>query len=216
MQVPFREATAVPKFYENPLAFVSVLVALGIATRVGIWILQPLDRVAQNRRARIRFTVIDFMGLVFMLQIPMAMLRAALESLRPDGYRDASGEWILYLFVILLSGSIWTKAVMVFSQAGIHEARRRSLLVFLVLPVAYMGTFVAAMIPVVLLWGNLTWGAGTLLCGAMVVLVLAISFAGRISHRTAGISWETGLEEGRLNPENIRNLLDQQRSRKAK
>ena len=110
-----------------------------LALMVGAWILWPLDRAARHRRARVQFTVIDFFGLVFLLQLPMALIRTAFQTDQPyDETRET--EFLIYGMAWLATAMVWGKCVQIFSRAGVTNSTDRGLTVFLVLPMAFIGT----------------------------------------------------------------------------
>jgi hypothetical protein len=124
------------------------LILLGLATvpvTMGAWILRPLDRAAKNRKHPTRFTMLDFFGLVFLAQIPLAVIHA----LAFDG--DASLVWFLDLLAWIGSLMIWWFGVKTFSNAGIRSTWIRAGLVFLALPMAFYGSF-AIVVIASLLW----------------------------------------------------------------
>ena len=43
------------------------------------WVLAPLDRMARQRRVRYQFALIDYLGLVLLIQIPMAVWHASVR-----------------------------------------------------------------------------------------------------------------------------------------
>ncbi|MBI81783.1 MAG: hypothetical protein CMJ81_01175 [Planctomycetaceae bacterium] len=124
------------------------LILIGLATipvTMGAWILRPLDRAAKNRKHPTRFTMLDFFGLVFLAQIPLAVI----HSLVFDG-----NGWLVWFFDVLAwigSLVIWWFGVKTFSNAGIRSTWIRAGLVFLALPMAFYGSF-AVVVIASLLW----------------------------------------------------------------
>jgi hypothetical protein len=160
---------------ENNVFFVLSLVVLLLPIVTAAWVLHPLDRAARHRRIRVQITVLDFLGLVFLLQIPLALLRAFI------GPGEFGNHWIGAIVVFLASTLIWWTGVRTFGQAEINDSRVRAILVFLVLPVAYFGSFgiSATVIAIAASWPSPTVTQGLLL----IALTLALRAAGEYTHR---------------------------------
>lgn len=151
---------------------------LSIPFAVGVWILRPLDLAARNRRNPTRFTMLDFLGLVFLLQLPMAILHPLLGSI----HEADSSLKVLSGFGCVISAFIWWGGVKTFSHAGIDAVRSRGVLVFIVLPVAFYGSFASVIIPAVW-WSDWSLGFAALVKLALleIALIGAIGFSGYYS-----------------------------------
>lgn len=179
---------------DSGLQIVALLAIPGLATCLftGAWILWPLDAVASRRHRRVQFTVIDFLGLVFLLQLPMALINLGTGTGMDDGL--AEQRLTLYLLGWIATALVWWRSVVVFSRAGVTQTKDRALTVFLVLPMAYLGTFA---IPVLLIAATLGDYSSVMRC-VLVGIAAAVTFgvvsAGIISRRVADRS-ECGQEE---------------------
>lgn len=179
---------------QNEIVFIVLLFSIlfFLALVLGIFltaasILAPLDKAARNRRAKIRFTMVDFFGLMFLIQLPMALTRAMTTT--HDGTTEQGTQMTLYVLGWFASAVVWGKSVAVFSQAGITDVKERAWLVFFVLPVAFMGIFATIPVGVGIAvryserqFDGLFFG----LCVVETLLVVGVYFARYISRRIAG------------------------------
>jgi hypothetical protein len=148
---------------------------------IGAWILWPLDTVAAHRRRPVQFTVIDFLGLVFLLQLPMALI-----NLGTGMHAGMRGDQLaMYVLAWIGTALVWWRSIVVFSRAGVTQAKDRALTVFLVLPMAYLGTFAVPILLVAATLGN----DSTLMRIVMLTIAAAVTFgvvsAGIVSRRIA-------------------------------
>jgi hypothetical protein len=102
---------------------------------IGELILGPLDAAARHRRCPTQFTLADFMALVFLFQLPVALMRLALP-------REASSNGFVYGFAWAASSFMWGLSVRTLSRAGIEIPWRRVVFLSAVLPIAYFGSVV--------------------------------------------------------------------------
>lgn len=134
------------KFPTEFIVIGSVVFVIGMLY-LGGSILSPLDRAAGNRRARIRFTMMDFGGLFFLVQLPLALVRnLSTGQDRPLPNAGFNGQDVLFVLGLIVALVIWYKGVTTFSQAGIDSNKERAWLVFFVLPVAFLGIY--AVVPI--------------------------------------------------------------------
>ena len=100
------------------------------------WVLRPLDRSARYHKSKGRFMMVDFFGLVFLVQLPIALVT--------NMYSGSINKAMTLVYVVLplVSALVWWTAVTTFAKAGITNVRTRMLLVFVVLPIAYVGSLV--------------------------------------------------------------------------
>lgn len=110
--------------------FVSMLFAL---VAIGKLILSPLDAAARQRLRPTQFTLADFMALVFLLQLPVALIRLALPG-------EPSLNGFLYGFAWFASSFMWGLSVRTLSRAGIEIPWRRVVFLSAVLPITYFGS----------------------------------------------------------------------------
>ena len=148
---------------------------------VAAWVVLPLDRAARNRARPLQFTTLDFLGLVFIMQLPMALVHLALSRSVPQ-----ESLRLPILFAMMLAALIWWTGVHLFSRAGITDHRHRASLIFFVLPVAYFAPLVSIWLASLLFtwrWEELEFGPATAAFVAQCALYLALWRAGRISRR---------------------------------
>lgn len=166
------------------LSIVGTVFFVPIAT--GIWILRPLDLAAKFKRKPTRFTILDFFGLVFLVQIPMALVHATLS--RDD---ETLLYWVFMVLGWIASVAVWAMAVKTFSNAGIEAVWTRAALVFFVLPMAYMGTF--AVVVIAFLMAGFARSSSPLVLAALVALemflVANLIAAGIYTRRVAPPEW---------------------------
>lgn len=114
----------------------AVLVGLVLALAVvGRFILGPLDAAARHRRRPTQFTMADFLALMFLFQLPVALIRLVLPT-------DAPQLKFLYFFAWIASSLMWALSVQTLSRAGVETPWRRVVFLSAVLPIAYFGSVV--------------------------------------------------------------------------
>jgi hypothetical protein len=119
------------------LLFLAGLVAAAaLLTAIGRYILGPLDRAARHWMRPTQFTMIDFLSLVFLFQLPMAALRS-LDHERGDAQELI---WLLHLFCWIVTAAMWGLSVRTLSRAGIENTWHRGVFLAFVLPAAYFGS----------------------------------------------------------------------------
>lgn len=114
------------------VVLVSVVFALAA---IGLYVLGPLDAAARYRRCPTQFTMADFLALMFLFQLPVALIRLVL----PD---RASPIGLLYGFAWIASCLMWGVSVQTLSRAGITTPWRRVVFLSAVLPIVYFGSVV--------------------------------------------------------------------------
>ncbi|HWB09342.1 MAG TPA: hypothetical protein VG826_08965 [Pirellulales bacterium] len=124
-----------PTVFLCGLGTVVLSVVLALVT-IGRHILGPLDAAARHRRHPTQFTMADFLALVFLLQLPVALLRLVL----PDDASPVAG--FLYGFAWIASSLMWGLSVQTLSRAGIATPWRRVVFLSAVLPITYFGSLV--------------------------------------------------------------------------
>jgi len=113
-----------------------VIVGLVLALVViGRYVLGPLDSEARYRRRPTQFTIADFLALVFLFQLPVALIRLAVPS-------EAPQMRFLYIFAWTASTLMWALSVQTLSRAGVATPWRRVVFLSAVLPIAYFGSVV--------------------------------------------------------------------------
>lgn len=118
---------------------VAASVVLALAA-IGRTILGPLDTAARQGRRPTQFTMADFLALMFLLQLPIALIRLVVPKEVPHGF--------LYGFAWVASCLMWGLSVRTLSGAGVETPWRRVVFLSAVLPIAYFGSvaFVASVL----------------------------------------------------------------------
>ena len=161
------------------IVILALLLWVSVPFTIAILILGPIDRAAKFQQAPIRIMMVDVMSLLFLLQAPFAVIHNLLAM--------ESTELLvtLDLIVVIVVGLIWWTAVSRFSKAAINDARPRAILAFFVLPMAYVGSFAAFVIPMVLASHHESLGQiivwGTIEAGLLAGLVVAGIYTRRLS-----------------------------------
>lgn len=119
-----------------PLLGCSLVAAASLLTAIGRWIVGPLDRAARHRMRPTQFTMVDFLSLMFLFQLPMAAVRGW------TSVRENSAVFVLYVFGWLATSAMWALSVRTLSRAGIEKTWHRGIFLALVLPAAYFGSIV--------------------------------------------------------------------------
>ena len=124
----------------NALATIS---ALGVLLLLGIiivaivwlawWMLEPINRAAGSLKAPTRFMLIDFVALMILLQIGLAICGQALSA-SDAGDAAARMYWVLLGVVALLALVLWSASVSAVSRAGILRPLRRIAVIVVLVP----------------------------------------------------------------------------------
>jgi hypothetical protein len=104
--------------------FVALLIGgLVVAFAAGLawWTLEPINRVAGQLKFSTRFMLTDFLGLMILLQGPLAVVGRAIDS---DSSESAT-YWLILCVVCFLVLVLWMASVSVVSRAGITRLWRR-------------------------------------------------------------------------------------------
>ena len=108
------------------LVFIGALVLLW---HTAAWILRPLDVAAKGRNLPLQFTLGDFLGLVFLIQLPTGALLL-----------DNRLTWFFVVFGWFAFGLMWLAGVQTLSRAGVRNPWHRALFVGIVIPGAVAGS----------------------------------------------------------------------------
>jgi hypothetical protein len=160
-----------------PLLGLAGLVAMiAVLVAIGRYILGPLDRAARHGMRPTQFTMVDFLSLIFLFQLPMA----ALQTLHGPGEERHEAYWYLNLFCWIVIALMWGFSVRTLSRAGIENTWHRGVFLAFVLPAAYFGSIVfliSIFVAVVALWmEGLPSTNGALIVSAVVAGLLAAFF----------------------------------------
>jgi hypothetical protein len=104
---------------------------VGSAALLAWWMLEPINRVAGQLQFSTRFVLTDFLGLMVLLQVPLAIVGRAIES---AVVRDNAPYWVLLSASVLLVVILWVAGVSVVSRAGIVQLWRRLCVIVLLVP----------------------------------------------------------------------------------
>lgn len=109
-----------------------------IASLVGIgrYVLGPLDQAARKHMRPTQFTMVDFLSLMFLFQLPMAALHANFDV------RREPQVWVFDIFGWIACTLMWGFSVGTLSRAGIEKTWQRGVFLAFVLPVTYFGSIV--------------------------------------------------------------------------
>ena len=131
-----------------------ILVLIGIIAWVATvgccttWIMRPLDRAGKRYWGRATFTTIDFFGLVFVVQIPLALVRVCYPG-------DFRANVVLNTIGIGTALAIWLVGVIMLGRARVRNNPLRLLFTTFILPFTVYGSLLFAT--------TLVWGIGLLL-----------------------------------------------------
>jgi len=124
-----------------------LLAPIGSLWLLGQLILGPLDQAARRRRGPTQFTMLDFLCLIFLIQLPMGLLQATF--VRGSELGGAAGR-VLYVVGAVIGGLMWWVSVRQLSGAGVTLTAHRGGFLALVLPVAFFGSIAMIVLAVLL------------------------------------------------------------------
>ena len=167
------------------LKLLAIGCAMYVIVRIGRWILGPLDCAANGKTLPTQFTMLDFLSLIFLFQLPMAAVHWWLGGIEIDprgpGENNAT---ILMLdgFGWISCGLMWWLSVGTLSRARIQNTWHRAIFLAFVLPVTYFGTlaFVAASFMFFVLAAN---GQPVWEFGVALLIAMSLMFAFYLSSR---------------------------------
>jgi hypothetical protein len=122
---------------ESRSAIVAIVVVLFAVLTVGLtaalawWMLEPINRAGGHLRLSPRFMLCDVLGLMALLQAPLAIVGQALDT---GSGRDNSHYWVILGVFVLLILVLWAAAVSVVSRAGITRVAKRLTVIVLLIP----------------------------------------------------------------------------------
>lgn len=168
------------------VGFIAVVVMIGgvglSLVVLGKFMLGPLDAAARERGRPTQFTLADFLALIFLFQLPVAIMRVTVPA-------DAARMTPVWIFAWVASCSMWGLSVRTLSRAGIETPWRRVVFLSAVLPIAYFGSvvFVAALI--VGIWAThdqslRDWLNGWWMLGILTVMPPCFVWAAEFVRRT--------------------------------
>jgi len=114
------------------LGLVSLVLMVVAAGWLGWWLLEPINRVAGQLQLSTRFMLTDVIGLMALMQLPLAIAGRALESnSEQDEHRL---YWFFLGIAVLLAFVLWAASVSVVSRAGINSLWQRLCVIVLLVP----------------------------------------------------------------------------------
>jgi hypothetical protein len=159
---------------------------LAVVYAIWRWILHPVDQAGKRLALPTQFTIVDFLCLFFLVQLPMAFIHYG------DFGEAWGGRWLLDIFTWLACGSMWLVSVRTLSRAGVRKQWHRAVFLAFVLPVAVCSAIVVpclTAVAVVMLLSNpplddLRW---PVLALADAVLIAAVYVSGRFTRRIVDV-----------------------------
>jgi hypothetical protein len=98
------------------------------------FILRLLDKAAKARRRPVKIYIVDFFSLLFLMQIPLAIMMQL-----PN--RDRVLSTVVSGVFSLLMALVWWTTIKTVSRAGIVQIADRCWISLLVIPMMYVGSF---------------------------------------------------------------------------
>ena len=104
---------------------VILAVLFGVTVWLAWWMLEPINRAGGALNAPTRFMLIDFLALMVLLQVGLAICGRALSA---QGTSDGAARmyWALLTVVAVLAVVLWLASVSVVSRAGILRPRSQA------------------------------------------------------------------------------------------
>ena len=182
---------SLPRYIEPqwwPWVAITILIGLALIFFVRTKLALPLDSAAKNRRHTTQFTIVDFLCLFVLVQVPMALIHS-IKSI------PGTQPWAIYfldVYAWISIGLIWWKSAQIMSRAGINTPKHRVILLLVVLPVALIAPLLPVVFIIVTAIGMVTfatnWGfAFTTFCIALGIPI-ALFFCVRLVHRIVDAS----------------------------
>lgn len=173
----------------------ALLFLLGLAAAVvgliciGRYILEPLDQAARDRRRPTQFTMVDFLALMFLFQLPMAALHGQFDV------RHEPHVWVFDVFAWIACSLMWGFSVATLSRAGIEKTWQRGVFLALVLPAAYFGSiaFTVALFAAgvgLYVERGCSWNAAALIAAILAGLALGFFLSARFVRKVVAESAE--------------------------
>ncbi len=155
-----------------------VIGLVAIAVAIGAWILRPLDQAAKSSVRAPQFTLVDFLCLFVLIQLPTGLIHGWLRG------TDYPGIWVLDGFGWGSCGMMWWISVRTLSRAGIQNPWHRGTFLLSALPLAFFGSIATPFIVLLLVVSAATNTPAELkemgwLAVAVVALVAALYGCGR-------------------------------------
>ena len=112
---------------------VLIAIVVSVAANVAVWILRPIDQASREVRAPLQFSLVDFLCLFLLVQLPMALIHGLLTD------EEAGVRWTFDIYAWLAVAAFWSASVHVLSRAGIRNPRQRALFLAFIAPSALFG-----------------------------------------------------------------------------
>jgi hypothetical protein len=101
-----------------------------------LWVLEPLDRAARNRRFPVQFSLADLLCLFALVQLPLGVAHWVI-----GGPSINQSVLPVDLGIVMLATTVWWSGVRTLSRAGIHATWQRCMALTLAIPVGFAGGF---------------------------------------------------------------------------
>lgn len=152
------------------LGLLLALLGLAMATAIAAWTLEPVNRAARNRRAPVQFMLVDFLCLVVLLQLALALVHAFFST------RDipTAGWFFAYGAAWFAFGLMWWLSVQTLSRAGIRHAWRRAVFLAFVVPLTVYASIAVPVTSLTLLFGFRTPATPDGMPGRLVAMLVTI------------------------------------------
>ena len=125
---------------EVMLILLLIAVVIAMFAVIAVWILGPVDQAAKETRGPLQFTLVDFLCLFVLVQLPMALIHGLLTE------AELAMRWILDVYAWFSVVAFWGLSVQVLSRAGIRRPRYRAIFLCFVAPSAILGTIAVPML----------------------------------------------------------------------
>lgn len=111
------------------VALIALMVFVVVATILGRWLLEPVNRAAGHLNAPTRFILTDFLWLMIQLQVMLAVVLVQIREQMPQ-----RGQFVILGILALPVIILWAASVSVVSRAGITLPLRRAILILVLVP----------------------------------------------------------------------------------
>jgi len=111
------------------VALATLIVFVFVATILGRWLLEPVNRAAGHLNAPTRFILTDFLWLMIQLQVMLAVVLVQIREQVPQ-----RGQFVILGILALPVIILWAASVSVVSRAGITLPLRRAVLILVLVP----------------------------------------------------------------------------------
>ncbi len=113
------------------------------------WVLHTIDKASKLRKRPVKIYLVDFFSLVFLVQLPMAIVFQT-----PN--RDEGGAIFAAGVFCVLMALVWWTTIKSVSRAGISSVSERACISLIVIPMTFVGSFATMAVGLTIFnrWGN--------------------------------------------------------------